>query len=58
MKKKIDVLTIFWTAWLAFMILIAIAAVIFVCWVFMTYGDKPITEIPSWAFWVMQGGGK
>lgn len=55
MKNKIDVLTIFWTAVLAVMILVVIATVIFVCWTLMTYGDKPITEIPSWAFWVMQG---
>ena len=55
MKNNIDISNIFWTVFLAFMIIAAIATVIFVCWTFITYGDKPITEIPSWAFWVMQG---
>lgn len=55
MKNNDTLTNIFWTAVLAVMIIAAIATVIFVCWTFMTYGDKPITEIPSWAFWVMQG---
>lgn len=56
MKNNDTLTTIFWTAVLAVMILVVIATVIFVCWTFITYGDKPITEIPSWAFWVMSGG--
>lgn len=23
---------------------------------FFTYGDKPITEVPSWVWWVMNSG--
>ena len=31
---------------------------IFRIYVFNTYGDRPITEVPAWVFWVMQDGGR
>lgn len=37
--------------------LIAIAYFVLYIYCFFTYGDKPITEIPSWVWWVMYSGG-
>ncbi len=36
--------------------LLVIACIIFRIMVMINYGDTPITEIPAWAFWVMQSG--
>lgn len=36
--------------------LLVIAFIIFRIMVMINYGDTPITEIPAWAFWVMQSG--
>lgn len=36
--------------------LLVIACIIFRILVMINYGDAPITEIPAWAFWVMQSG--
>lgn len=33
--------------------LLMIASVSVSIYCFITYGNKPITEIPSWAFWFM-----
>ena len=56
MKKKIDWKLILYI----FMIVICIIAIA-VCaflkiWVFVEYGDMPITEVPSWAIpWLTNG---
>lgn len=56
MKKKIDWKLILYI----FMIVICIIAIA-VCaflkiWVFVEYGDMPITEVPSWAVpWLTDG---
>lgn len=33
----------------ALIVLLAIACLCFAAYVLVTYGDKPITEIPAWA---------
>lgn len=38
--------------------LLVIAFIIFRIMVIINYGDTPITEIPAWAYWVMQSGSK
>ena len=38
--------------------LLVIAFIIFRIMVMINYGDTPITEIPAWAYWVMQSGSK
>ena len=37
----------------AIIIAIIIGVIAFVIWTFVTYGGKPITEVPSWVFWFM-----
>ena len=37
----------------AIIIAIIIGLIAFVIWMFITYGDKPITEVPSWVVWFM-----
>lgn len=56
MKNKID-----WkfVALMVVIVIVGIIAMICVGWsiyAFVKYGDKPITEIPSWALWFMFGG--
>ena len=38
--------------------LLVIALIVFRILVMINYGDTPITEIPAWAYWVMQSGSK
>ena len=38
-------------------ILIALSIIVLEVYVWITYGGKPITEIPSWALWFMFKGG-
>ena len=38
--------------------LLVIALIVFRIMVMINYGDTPITEIPAWAYWVMQSGSK
>ena len=33
--------------------IILIAIIIFEIWTAITYGGKPASEVPFWAFWVM-----
>lgn len=33
--------------------IILIAIIIFEIWTAITYGGKPVSEVPFWAFWVM-----
>lgn len=33
-------------------VLIALATVAFDIWIVVTYGNKPVSEIPSWALWL------
>ena len=35
------------------LIIILIAVIIFEIWTAITYGGKPASEVPFWAFWVM-----
>ena len=38
--------------------LILIGYCILCCYCFFAYGNKPITEVPSWVWWIMHTGGK
>ena len=40
------------------LILMVIAYLILYYYCFFTYGDKPITEIPAWVWWIMNTGGR
>ena len=33
--------------------IILIAIIIFEIWTAITYGGKPASEVPFWAFWIM-----
>ena len=35
-------------------ILIGIGAIVLSIYAFITYGNKPITEIPSWVIWLIK----
>ena len=50
MKNKGKILLI-----LGYVIVIAIliSMIAVGIWAFVTYGDKPITEVPSWVIWFM-----
>ena len=54
--KKIDRDTIFWSVMFFFLIALAIGAIAVEIFVWITYGGKPVTEIPSWALVFMFGG--
>lgn len=41
---------------LASMPFIVLGCIILRIYVFFAYGNTPITEIPSWAFWIMGTG--
>lgn len=34
--------------------ILAITLILIWLYALITYGDKPITEIPSWAFWMLK----
>ena len=38
---------------IALVVIILIAIIIFEIWTAVTYGGKPASEVPFWAFWVM-----
>ena len=38
---------------IALMVIIVIVAIIFEIWTAITYGGKPASEVPFWAFWIM-----
>ena len=40
------------TAMIAWTIIL-IAIIIFEIWTAITYGGKPASEVPFWAFWIM-----
>lgn len=44
MKKRNIVLT-----------LVCVLIIVFWVYAFVTYGDKPITEVPTWAVWLIFG---
>ena len=56
-KPKIDADYIY-VGFLVLMFLGLVAFIIFRVWVFFTYGDTPVTELPAWVWWIMQSGGK
>lgn len=39
---------------LAIAVLLGLAAIGFGIYALIAYGDKPITEVPMWAIWLMQ----
>lgn len=43
---------------LIIMALLIVGVIILTIFVFATYGDKPISEVPAWAFLLMQSGSK
>lgn len=56
-KPERDPEQVIQTVFIAIILGLAIGLIIFRIYVFKTYGDRPITEVPAWAFWVMQDGG-
>ena len=34
---------------------LSIGFCVFRAWAFSNYGDMPITEVPAWVWWIMQG---
>ena len=40
---------------IALMIIIVIVAIIFEIWTVITFGNKPASEVPFWAFWLLMG---
>ena len=34
-------------------VLIALAAIAFDIWAVVTYGNKPASEVPAWALWLL-----
>ena len=35
---------------------LVVGTVILKVFAFIEYGDKPISEVPAWAYWIMQSG--
>ena len=54
MKKKDKVILYLFYG---IMIMFIVSMIIFGIWALVTYGDKPITEVPSWYFWLINGKG-
>ena len=48
-KKKIDWGMVSIIAFLVIFVIVMIIVVVLRIWVYMEYGDMPITEVPSWA---------
>ena len=38
------------------LVAVVVGVIILRLYCFFTYGDKPITEVPSWVWWVMNSG--
>ena len=53
MKKFKENIWFYLLITLFIIIIVGLASVEIFCWI--TYGKKPITEIPSWALWFMIG---
>ena len=51
--KKSDKELIFGIMLLTLMIIVIGTCLFFTIYAFVVYGNKPITEIPAWAFWIM-----
>lgn len=46
----------FWVAVIKIVFLLAIAAFfIFYIYVLVTYGDKQVSEVPTWVWWLLHG---
>lgn len=39
------------------LLLVSVGAIAFRVWVFATYGNTPVTELPAWVWWIMQPAG-
>ena len=55
--NKQDIYSIVWIGIMILMVILVVAFVILRTWVFFTYGDTPVTELPAWVWWLMQDGG-
>lgn len=42
----------------AITIALIVGYIILCCYCFINYGNKPITEVPAWVWWIMHSGGK
>lgn len=42
----------------AIAIIIIVGYIILRCYCFINYGDRPVTEVPAWVWWIMYSGGK
>ncbi|MCR5350087.1 MAG: hypothetical protein K6E20_03745 [Acholeplasmatales bacterium] len=49
---------ILWIMALVFTIILVLSIVAIEIYVWVTYGDKPVDEIPLWALWFMFGGNR
>ena len=45
-----------WTIFLIVLVIICIAAIAFEIYLWVTYGDTPVGELPSWVLFFMIGG--
>lgn len=57
-KNKIDWGMVSKIAFLLIFIVVMAIIVALKIWVYMEYGDMPITEVPSWAIPWLTGGGR
>ncbi len=55
-RKETIISVLVWALWVL-VILIGLSILALEVYVWITYGGKPIGEIPSWALWFMFKGG-
>lgn len=55
-KNKIDLEMVSVITFLVIFAIVMIIVVVLKIWVYMEYGDMPITEVPSWAIPWLTGG--
>ena len=53
--KKVDLETVFALMLITLFIVLLGTGLFFSIYALVVYGDKPITEIPAWAFWLLKG---
>lgn len=56
--KKINIKEVFMYMSIAFCTMLALGFLAFEITLFITYGNKPAGEVPTWALWFLFRGGK
>lgn len=57
-RKKINIKEAFMYIDIAFCVILALGFLTFEIILFITYGNKPAGEVPTWALWFMFRGGR